>query len=242
MIVKLEGGSTYQPENGQAKEVSAAIRGHYARQYSISVAKKINLPAFEIIVKTLNHRLVSDEELEGRSNAVSGEYRTRQVFMPKAPVTPAQPETIPDLMDKMGKRVDAKMKSLNHKKVIGLEIDNILDNMSFTHYWLTRIHPFREGNGRTAREINAMLSLRTGLPVIILGPVDKDEYLSVLNNIHFNTYLTDKFEANLDSLTLFLARKMKRSFPAKNLSPQQQLQIEKIDKIVNGLNSSVEVQ
>ncbi|HWA51665.1 MAG TPA: Fic family protein [Patescibacteria group bacterium] len=240
MIVRIESEGNRLPENENKKDsVSALCRAHLARQYSISVAKKFNLPAFETIVKNLNLRLVSKEELKGRLDAVAGEYRTKNVFMPISPVSPPQPEDVPYLMKKLGVASDEKIKAIDCKKVAGIEIGKILETMSFTHYWMARIHPFREGNGRDARETNALLSIRTGLPIIIIGPVDRDEYIKTLNTIHFYTYLNDKLEADLKPLTLFLGRRMLRSFPNSNLSKPQMVQREKLISYISKLDSDI---
>jgi len=48
------------------------------------------------------------------------------------------------------------------------------------HFRLTAIHPFGDGNGRTARLLMNMLLLRMGYPPIAIGPAERRDYLAAL--------------------------------------------------------------
>ena len=48
------------------------------------------------------------------------------------------------------------------------------------HAWLTHIHPFCDGNGRTARAITTLELVRAGYPPIIIKKTDKPRYISAL--------------------------------------------------------------
>ncbi|MCD9126881.1 Fic family protein [Luteimonas fraxinea] len=48
------------------------------------------------------------------------------------------------------------------------------------HAWLTHIHPFCDGNGRTARAITTLELVRGGYPPIIIKKSDKSRYISAL--------------------------------------------------------------
>lgn len=48
------------------------------------------------------------------------------------------------------------------------------------HAWLTQIHPFVDGNGRTARAILNLELIRSGYPPIIIRKKDRDRYLDCL--------------------------------------------------------------
>lgn len=51
---------------------------------------------------------------------------------------------------------------------------------SVLHAWLVHIHPFIDGNGRTARAITNLELIRAGYPPIILRKKDKAQYLDAL--------------------------------------------------------------
>ncbi len=52
---------------------------------------------------------------------------------------------------------------------------------SVMHAWLTHIHPFIDGNGRTARAISNLELIRSGLPPIIIRKIERDRYLDALS-------------------------------------------------------------
>jgi len=48
------------------------------------------------------------------------------------------------------------------------------------HFRLTAIHPFGDGNGRTARLLMNLLLIRRGYPPIAVRPEDRARYLAAL--------------------------------------------------------------
>jgi len=48
------------------------------------------------------------------------------------------------------------------------------------HFRLTAIHPFSDGNGRTARLLTNLLLIRTGYVPIAVRPEDRNAYLDAL--------------------------------------------------------------
>ncbi len=49
------------------------------------------------------------------------------------------------------------------------------------HSWLSHIHPFIDGNGRTARAISNLELVRAGYPPIIIRKKDRDRYIDALS-------------------------------------------------------------
>lgn len=55
-----------------------------------------------------------------------------------------------------------------------------LPRAAVLHTWLTRIHPFTDGNGRTARAVMNLELIRAGLPSIIIRRKDRLRYCEAL--------------------------------------------------------------
>jgi len=63
---------------------------------------------------------------------------------------------------------------------LGLKSDNKILRACKSHYRLVSIHPFTDGNGRTARLVMNLLLLVAGYPPIIVRREDRHEYLTSL--------------------------------------------------------------
>ena len=108
--------------------------------------------------------------LRGIDDAHAGQYRTvavrisgSSVIMPNS-----EPVKIPDLMQEFGTW-------LNHKNDI-----HPIDLAAEAHYQLVTIHPFVDGNGRTARLLMNLILLMHGYPPAIIRKRDRLAYISSL--------------------------------------------------------------
>ena len=68
------------------------------------------------------------------------------------------------------------------------------------HFRLVAIHPFGDGNGRTARMLMNLILLRGGYPPVAVRPVDRKEYLEALE--------VGSVEGNLGVFQRFLCRRL----------------------------------
>ena len=73
------------------------------------------------------------------------------------------------------------------------------------HFRLVAIHPFSDGNGRTARLLMNLLLIRTGYPPIAIRPEDRKTYLDALEHASmrddtepFDAFLYQRLNATLD--------------------------------------------
>lgn len=64
------------------------------------------------------------------------------------------------------------------------------------HYRLVAIHPFGDGNGRTARLLMNLLLLRAGYPPVAVRQEDRRDYIAALEHAHLTSDL-DPFRALL---------------------------------------------
>jgi Fic family protein len=106
--------------------------------------------------------------LDGHSGA--GSFRSEPVRISGSEHRP--PRTWKEVMDEMEKFENWSIKNR--------EADPILRAVVL-HAWFVHIHPFRDGNGRTARAITNLELIRQGYPsIIVRRQQDRDRYISSL--------------------------------------------------------------
>ena len=72
------------------------------------------------------------------------------------------------------------------------------------HYMFLRIHPFRDGNGRTARLLSNFIFMQAGYPLIIVPFKKKESYMAALdewdkgNTGNFTSFLADCLDKSFD--------------------------------------------
>lgn len=73
------------------------------------------------------------------------------------------------------------------------------------HLRLVSIHPFADGNGRTARLLLNLLLLRAGYPPLVIGPEERANYLDALETVQadgdrtaYDSFMARRLLAGLD--------------------------------------------
>ncbi len=99
---------------------------------------------------------------------IAGVYSRYPRRIAGSPVLFPNPAKIPDLMRRLGE--DLAVAPATPEAAFAL------------HYRLTAIHPFSDGNGRTARLLMNLLLLRAGYPPIAVRPEDRKAYLDALEH------------------------------------------------------------
>jgi Fic family protein len=121
------------------------------------------VPIDEITVRELHRRIVARSQPE-----IAGIYSTLPRRIAGSPVVLPNAAKIPALMKAFG------------EWLAGAETTPA---GSFeAHYRLVAIHPFGDGNGRTARLLMNLLLLREGYPPVAVRPEDRKEYLDTLQH------------------------------------------------------------
>lgn len=138
------------------------------------------------LIKTL-HRLVTqniEKEWVGR-------YRNSPVRITGSPHLPPDALDVPHLMDNL-----VRWAGKQQNKLHPVELAAILQH-KFVH-----IHPFFDGNGRTARLLMNVLLLQKGYPLAIILKNDRKRYYRVLQ---------DADKGNYKSLVEFVGKAVERS-------------------------------
>lgn len=128
----------------------------------------------------------------------AGQYRTQKVFISGMDVTLPLPEEVSNLMSEL----EIEIKNLK-SKVHPIEYAAIIHNKFVT------IHPFLDGNGRTARLLMNLILLKAGYSITIIPPIYRTEYISCAyqgnkgNNSEFINFLSSMvYESQKEMLRL----------------------------------------
>jgi Fic family protein len=97
----------------------------------------------------------------------AGTYRTQKVFISGMDVTLPDPEQIETLMKQFEKDL-VSLKSKLHPITYAATI----------HNKFVTIHPFMDGNGRTARLIMNLILIKAGYSCAIIPPIYRTDYIS----------------------------------------------------------------
>lgn len=117
------------------------------------------------------------------------------------------------------------------------------------HAWLTHVHPYLDGNGRTSRAIGNLELIRAGYPPIIIKKKERDRYIQALSESDqggdirsFIELILDKIDQSLTGLELS-AKKMQGFDPiALQLREMQQSSLKVWTTSVELLSSMIEHQ
>ena len=99
----------------------------------------------------------------------AGQYRKEQVFITGTEYLPPTPEEVSGLMEEFIRELERR-KDTMHPVAFA----------AFAHRRLVDIHPFRDGNGRTARLLMNLILVREGYCIVTIPPVLRMEYISAL--------------------------------------------------------------
>ncbi|OGF23399.1 hypothetical protein A2Y83_02445 [Candidatus Falkowbacteria bacterium RBG_13_39_14] len=144
-----------------------------AYKYIKSTYKKVKTIDEELILEI--HRLVFidfSEDLRKQIDYGIGIYRNQPVFIKGSDYVPPNYMKVPDLMEFF-------IRYLN-------SITDGLRKAILAHFALAAIHPFVDGNGRTARLLMNLILLKDGWPIIVVKEKRRADYLNALEKMHAN--------------------------------------------------------
>jgi Fic family protein len=142
-------------------------------------------PIDENTVRELHRRIVARSQPE-----IGGIYSRLPRRIAGSPVVFPNAVKIPELMKDYGERLAKAAPE---------------PAASFdAHFRLVAIHPFADGNGRTARLLMNLLLLREGYPPVAVRPEDRKTYLDTLEHASmrddlkpFQTFMHERLDATL---------------------------------------------
>lgn len=160
--VLLEDGLT---AGGKPLKDSLEAIGHAkAYDFMLQIVRE-NL--FELTEQTILelHRLF----YEGIDKQNAGKYRDISVYITGTDYLPPEPEQVPQLMNDYVNQVNQVAGKMHPIELAAL-----------AHKWLVDIHPFVDGNGRTARLLMNLFLIHHGYGIVSIPPVLRQEYIDAL--------------------------------------------------------------
>lgn len=167
----------------------------------------------ERLIRNLHHLIMTETDKEW-----AGKYRNSDVVIGGAEHTPPGALEVPDLMDKLVRWIKN-----NRKKLHPVELS------ALCHHQLVYIHPFFDGNGRTARLLMNLLLMQKGYPLVVILKNDRKKYYQVLTKADkkdYTSFLQFIVQAVERSLDIYLktltpiSKKKEQFLPLSEISKQ----------------------
>jgi Fic family protein len=158
----------------------------------------------ERLIREMNQIVMQDIDKEW-----AGRYRNSNVLIGGADHTPPEAVVVPQLMQELIDWVRQNRKALH-----SVELAAVL------HHRLVNIHPFFDGNGRTARLVMNVVLMQAGFPLAVVLKNDRKRYYRTLaeadkgNYAPFVRFIAQAVQRSLDIYLRVLtpARKNKEHF------------------------------
>ena len=135
-----------------------------AYDFMLETARSNPFNFSEVMILQLHklfYRAITPEE--------AGLYRNIQVFITGTEYVPPPADEVPKLMEGLVSDLKRQWDSLHPVRLA-----------AFAHRKLVEIHPFTDGNGRTARLLMNLILINRGYQIVIIPPVLRNDYINAL--------------------------------------------------------------
>lgn len=157
----LEQGITIKGKS--LKEHFEAANHKEAILFLLRILKQKKRITLDLIDQT--HKII----LKNIEKEYAGVYRAGQVRILGANFIPPNYIKVPQLMKELIRWFYNKSNKLS-----------VVDTAALFHYKLAAIHPYYDGNGRTARLLMNLILMQQGYPPVIISKTDRKKYLAAL--------------------------------------------------------------
>jgi len=194
----IEGSSLTLKETKLVLEDGLTIKGKPLREHLEAINHEAAIEFVEKLVaqKTkiapLTIRQIHSLVLSKIDDKEAGKYRNVNVAISGSSYTPPEAIEVPGLMDDFGQWL----------KKTKTQFNNIIEYAAHAHFKLVHIHPFIDGNGRTARLLTNLILMRYGFPPIVILKLDRKKYYDTLEMAH---------RGKFDNFINFISRSLERS-------------------------------
>ena len=171
----IEGNSLTESETKVVLEDGITIGGKPLKDHFEAIGHS---EAFDLLYKLAESRDISEADILGLHRLFyyridtesAGKYRERNVIITGTDFTPPTPTEVPHAMQEL-------LNSLSLLRRL-----HPVEYAAMLHLNLVTIHPFIDGNGRTARLLMNLALLQAGYPITIISPINRGDYISALRD------------------------------------------------------------
>ncbi|CAJ0602583.1 unnamed protein product [Cylicocyclus nassatus] len=173
--VAIEGNTLTLGQTRSILETGVAVAGKSIHEHNEVIGmdaalRYLNHSLLHMSEITLDDILEMHRRVLGNANPIdAGRIRTTQVFV--GHFTPVGPEYVREQLNEL---VDWL------RDPSTMELDPV-ERAAIAHYKLVVVHPFVDGNGRTARLLLNLILMRAGFPPVILPVESRAEYYATLH-------------------------------------------------------------
>jgi len=169
------------------REHLEAINHKHAIDFVEALARKAE-PITERDIRQIHAlilRTIDDEN--------AGRYRQGQVYIAGSEYVPPKAPFVPMLMEELVAWLNSEEATRLHP----------VERAALAHFRLVHIHPFVDGNGRTARLLMNLLLMRDGYPPAVIRREERGRYFDALDEAHWgNTEPFVVFVAEVENRSL----------------------------------------
>lgn len=147
-----------------------------AYDYMLTIARSDSLSISEDVIRHLHYLFYNGIDPEA-----AGEYRKGQVFITGTEYVPPVAEEVPKCMATLVTELAEQQRRLHPVELA-----------AYAHRRLVDIHPFRDGNGRTARLLMNLILINQGYCIVSIPPVLRHDYIVALQQAQRETHPSDE--------------------------------------------------
>lgn len=147
------------------KDCYEAVGHGAAYDFMLKLARQQDMKITEEIIRKLHRLFYQKVDAEQ-----AGQYRSVQVYISGTEYVPPAPDEVPRLMEHLVNQILSSRTTLHP-----------IELAAMAHKRLADIHPFIDGNGRTARLLMNLILVNSGYGVVSIPPIWRNDYINALS-------------------------------------------------------------
>ena len=176
----LEGNTLTESETKIVLEEGITIGGKPLKDHFEAIG---HAEAYDFLYTLVNHKTVSEKEIQHLHQLFyfridekhAGKYRSSKAIITGSKYPLPKPDELMLLMKELIPHMDKFRKQHHPVKAAAL-----------AHKEFVFIHPFIDGNGRTARLLMNLILMQEQYNIAIIPPITRREYIDALEKAHIN--------------------------------------------------------